>query len=48
MKERNSSIAFGPSNWDEPKLVYVTGVDDFPPVTGGPQKYDIIVSSVFL
>ncbi len=40
-------ITFDSSNWDEPQLVYVTGVDDFPPVTDGPQKYDIIISSVF-
>ncbi len=40
-------ITFDSSNWDQPKLVYVTGIDDFPPVTDGPQDYDITVSNVF-
>ena len=40
-------ITFDSSSWDEPQLVYVTGIDDFPPVTDGPQDYDITVSNVF-
>ena len=40
-------ITFDPSNWDDAQLVYVTGIDDFPPVTDGPQDYDITVSNVF-
>ena len=36
-------ITFDPSNWSDPQLVYATGVDDFPPVTDGPQGYDINV-----
>ena len=40
-------ITFDSSNWDEPQLVYVTGIDDFPPVTDGPQGYDITVTNVF-
>ncbi len=40
-------ITFNSSNWDQPQLVHVTGIDDFPPVTDGPQDYDISVSNVF-
>ena len=40
-------ITFDPSNWSDPQLVYATGVDDFPPVTDGPQGYEINVINIF-
>ena len=40
-------ITFDPLNWSDPQLVYATGVDDFPPVTDGPQGYEINVINVF-
>ena len=40
-------ITFDSSKWDEPQLVYISGIDDFPPVTDGPQDYDITVINIF-
>ena len=40
-------ITFDSTSWGEPQLVYVTGIDDFPPVTDGPQHFDISVTNLF-
>ena len=40
-------ITFDSSKWDEPQLVYISGIDDFPPVTDGPQDYDITITNIF-
>ena len=42
-----SEITFDSSNWDQPQLVYTTGIDDLPPVADGPQDYNITVTSIF-
>ena len=41
-----SSITFTPSNWDQPKVVLVTGVDDDPAVGDGAIDYLIVTGNV--
>ena len=41
-----SNVIFSPANWNQPKVILVTGVDDDPAVGDGAQEYLIVTGEV--